>query len=131
MPTPRIQHVSIPRPPGSDDQTRAFYAGVLGLTEVPLPPALQSLDLIWYRLGDTELHLFAEEPRADTSGRHLCIEVSDLAGLRQRLNDAGYTTEDTIEIVGRPRFFSRDPFGNSIEFTTILGDYLQGLEVKG
>jgi catechol 2,3-dioxygenase-like lactoylglutathione lyase family enzyme len=129
MPTPRIQHVSIPRPVGSDDQTRAFYTGVLGLSEVPVPPALQSLDLIWYRLGDTELHVFAEEPRPDSSGRHLCMEVSDLNGLRQRLTEAGYTTEDTIEIAGRPRFFCRDPFGNSIEFTTILEDYLAG--VKG
>jgi catechol 2,3-dioxygenase-like lactoylglutathione lyase family enzyme len=125
MVTPRIQHVSIPRPPGSEAQTRAFYGELLNLREVPLPPALQQLDLIWYRLGDTELHVFAEEPRADTSGRHLCIEVSNLAELRQKLDAAGYTTEDTIEIAGRPRFFCRDPFGNMLEFTTILEDYLK------
>ncbi len=124
MATPRIQHVSIPRPLGSHDQARAFYTHILGLTEVPPPQALKALDLVWYRLGDQELHLIAEEPRPDTSGRHFCIEVDDLMSIRQCLIDAGYVPEDTIDIPGRPRFFCRDPFGNSIEFTTILGDYL-------
>jgi hypothetical protein len=32
-------------------------------------------------------------------------------------------TSDQTAIPNRPRFFCRDPFGNLIEFTTILGDY--------
>ncbi len=123
MSRPRIQHVSIPRPPGSDDETRAFYGDLLGLEEVPVPRSLQQMDLIWYRLGDTELHLFAEEPLADRSGRHLCIEVDDVEDLRARLGSAGYAVHDTTPIPGRPRFFCRDPFGNQIEFTTIISDY--------
>jgi catechol 2,3-dioxygenase-like lactoylglutathione lyase family enzyme len=126
MSRPRIQHVSIPRPPQSDQQTRAFYGDLLGLEEVPPPASIRHLDLIWYRLGETELHLFAEEPRPDTSGRHLCIEVDDLEGMRARLTAAGHTPADTLPIPGRPRFFCRDPFGNSIEFVTIESDYLAG-----
>ncbi len=120
----RIQHVSIPRPPGSDAQTRAFYGELLGLEEVPVPESLRHLDLIWYRLGETELHLISEEPVGDRSARHFCIEVDDLAELRQRLADAGYQPRDTTPIPGRPRFFCPDPFGNQIEFTAIVGDYL-------
>ncbi len=123
MSRPRIQHVSIPRPPGSDDETRAFYGDLLGLEEAPVPRSLKELDLIWYRLGDTELHLFAEEPLDDRSGRHLCIEVDDVRALRERLISAGYDVRDTTPIPGRPRFFCHDPFGNQIEFTTIVADY--------
>lgn len=124
MSKPRIQHVSITRPPGSEQQTRAFYGELLGLEEVPPPVALKHMDLIWYRLGDTELHLIAEPPVTDTSGRHLCIEFDDIDALRARLQAAGYSPSDSTAIPGRPRFFCRDPFGNSIEFTTILSNYL-------
>ena len=119
----RIQHVSIPRPPGSHDQARAFYGAVLGLEEVPVPAAIVHLDLVWYRLGTTELHLFTEPAHEDRSGRHFCIEVENLSEIRQRLREAGYEPRDTIAIPNRPRFFCRDPFGNDIEFTTITGDY--------
>ena len=125
MKRPRIQHVSVPRPPGSHAQTRAFYGELLGLEEVAVPDSLQDMDLIWYRLGDTELHLFTEEPLEDRSGRHFCIEVDDLGAIRERLASAGHEPRDTTPIRNRPRFFCKDPFGNTIEFTTILGDYQQ------
>ncbi len=121
---PRIQHVSIPRPPGSDEKTRAFYGDLLGLEEVPVPKSIQYLDLIWYKLGDLELHLFAEEPLDDSSSRHFCIEVENQAEVRAKLVEAGYNPSDTDPIPGRPRFFCRDPFNNRIEFATIEGDYL-------
>lgn len=124
MRRPRVQHVSIPRPPGSDAQARAFYGDLVGLEEAEVPESIRHLDLVWFRLGDTELHLFAEEPIADRSGRHFCIDVDDLAGLRERLHTAGYEPRDTIPIPGRPRFFCRDPFGNDVEFTTIETDSL-------
>ena len=75
MKRPRIQHVSIPRPPGSHDATRAFYGDLLGLEEKVVPGTIQQLDLIWYNIGENmELHLFTEEPVADTSGRqYRCI----------------------------------------------------------
>jgi len=62
MKRPRVQHVSLPRPPRSDEATRAFYGTLLGFEEIPAPASLADLDVIWYRLGDAELHLFAEEP---------------------------------------------------------------------
>jgi hypothetical protein len=37
--------------------------------------------------------------------------------------DAGIETTDRTPIPNRPRFFCRDPFGNLIELTTIMGDY--------
>lgn len=124
MKRPRIQHVSIPRPPGSHAQTRAFYGELLGLEEKPVPETIEHLDLIWFNIGeDMELHVFTEEPREDSSGRHFCMDVDDVEGLRARLTGAGYAPWNPEEIRNRPRFFCKDPFGNTIEFTTILGDY--------
>ena len=124
MKRPRIQHVSIPRPPGSHVATRAFYGDLLGLEEKVVPQTIQDLDLIWFNVGDDmELHVFTEEPLEDRSGRHFCLEVDDVEAMRQRLIDAGFEPWTPTGIVNRPRFFCRDPFGNTIEFTTILGSY--------
>ena len=124
MKRPRIQHVSVPRPPGSHAATRAFYGDLLGLEEKVVPQTIQNLDLIWFNVGDDmELHVFTEEPLEDRSGRHFCLEVDDVEAMRQRLIDAGFEPWTPTGIVNRPRFFCRDPFGNTIEFTTILGNY--------
>ena len=121
----RLQHVSIPRPPGSEAAARAFYGELLGLKEIPAPNSIQDMEVIWFKIGqDAELHVFREEPRDDPSIRHFCLVVEDLASARGQLSAAGYAPYDVEAIPGRPRFFCRDPFGNIIEFTTIIGDYL-------
>jgi catechol 2,3-dioxygenase-like lactoylglutathione lyase family enzyme len=116
---PRIQHVSIPIHPGGTEAARDFYGDLLQLTEIAVPRSVSSLDLLWYRLGDTELHLFAEEIQADRSARHFCIEVADLEALRVRLEAAGVPMVGATPLPGRPRHFCRDPFGNLIELTAI------------
>ncbi len=122
----RLQHVSIPRPRGSEAETRAFYGGLLGLEEIPVPTSIQASDLIWFKLGENlELHLFAEDPIDDPSTRHICVVVDDVNSLRKKLDTAGHDTWDVTAIPGRPRFFGRDPFRNIIEFTSIEADYLQ------
>ncbi len=120
----QLQHVSIPRPPGSGAETRAFYGDLLGLEEKQIPSSIKPLDLVWFSLeGDVELHVFAEEPTDDPSGRHFCLSVENLEEVREKLINAGYEPWDPTSIPGRPRFFCRDPFDNIIEFTTIEADY--------
>jgi catechol 2,3-dioxygenase-like lactoylglutathione lyase family enzyme len=116
----RLQHVSIPIPAGGEAAARAFYGDLLGLEERSVPPHLAPDGFIWYRTGapDLELHLFiGSDPPEDA--RHLCFELSGLEELRARLEAAGHATRDPTPIVGRPRFFCRDPFGNLIEFARI------------
>jgi catechol 2,3-dioxygenase-like lactoylglutathione lyase family enzyme len=115
----RIQHVSIPQPPGRVGEARAFYGDLLGLEEIPVPAALIGLDSLWYRLGDTELHLFEEPVAPDRSARHFCIAVDDVESLRRRLEGAGVPVVGATPLPGRPRYFCRDPFGNLVELTTI------------
>ena len=122
-----IQHVSIPRPPGAESRERArgFFGELLGMKEIPVPRSIQHLDLIWFQVGNRELHCFAEEPIDDPSGRHFCLAVDDVEAVRARLTAAGYAPWGPEIIPGRPRFFCRDPFNNTIEFTTIEGNYLE------
>jgi hypothetical protein len=82
--------------------------------------------LVWFSAGsnDLEMHFFPGVPDPKHQ-RHLCLEAEDLDAARRDLAEAGYEPYDDISIPNRPRFFCRDPFGNLIEFTTILGDYQQ------
>lgn len=121
----RVQHVSLPRPRGAanDEKTRDFYERILGLTEVPAPAALAASNLIWYRLGDNELHLFPSDRPPAHAEQHLCIQVDDVEALRAHLAEAGVEIIEDIPVPNRPRLFCRDPFDNLIEFTAILGPY--------
>ncbi len=119
----RLQHVSVPRPRGSADQARRFYGGILGLEEIAVPATLAHLDLVWYRLGDDELHLFEDERGVGHAAQHFCLQVDAVDALRRRLAAAGVAIGEEPEILNRPRFTVRDPFGNLIEVTTIRGAY--------
>ncbi len=123
---PRLQHVSIPRPPGEESAklADAFYSGIVGLESKPVPSTIKHLDLVWFVIADdSELHVFAEETQNDKTGRHFCLAIDNLADLRQKLVDANYETWEPEAIRGRPRFFCRDPFKNIVEFTHIEADY--------
>ena len=100
MSVTRIHHVQVSVPRGSEDAVRAFYCGILGLTEDDRPA----------------LH-FGTEDVADraASKRHVAFEVDDLDAVRARLRNAGVHTEDGIPIPGLRRFECRDPFGNRLE----------------
>lgn len=121
----KIQHVSIPMPPGGMGQARAFFGDTLGLEEKPVPAVLNPEEIVWFRLGDgdQELHVFTETGDVRSQGQHLCIQVDNATTWRESLTSRGVTIEETDAIVNRPRFFIRDPFGNRIEITQIEGEY--------
>lgn len=122
----RLQHVSVPRPPGSDAHRRtvAFYQDLLGLKEIPKPSTFTDIEVTWFQIADCELHVYAadqDEP-PPYSGAHFCLVVEDLQAARDRLQTAGYGCSVPTEIPGRPRFNTRDPWGNQIEITVIESD---------
>lgn len=116
----RLQHVSISIPAGAEARraAQAFYGGLLRLEERDVLPQLDPAQLIWFRAGgDLELHVMQMGAPPEQSA-HFCLAVDgDLDGLRARLEQAGVETSDTTPIVGRPRFFCHDPFGNLVELT--------------
>jgi catechol 2,3-dioxygenase-like lactoylglutathione lyase family enzyme len=116
----RLQHVSIAIPLDGAERARAFYAGLLGLEERDVLPKLDPARFIWFRVGgDRELHLMLlDQPQPDRP--HFCLVTEgDLDELRTRLESAGVETHDVTELVGRPRFTCRDPFGNLVELARI------------
>lgn len=122
----RLQHTSVPMPPGGDDRARAFYGGMLGMREIPKPAGLAAMTVVWFAANDDgdEVHVFQEpNMQSNSAAQHLCLEVDDLAAFQSRLHAAGYETRRPETIHNRPRLFVRDPFGNLIELVEILGQY--------
>lgn len=116
-----LHHVQITIPKGSEDQGRAFYCGVLGLTEIEKPESLKGRGGFWLQLGDRQLHVGTEDgvERSATKA-HVAYQVSDLAYWRAHLSENGITIEEQIAIPGHDRFEFRDPFGNRVELTQVV-----------
>jgi catechol 2,3-dioxygenase-like lactoylglutathione lyase family enzyme len=122
----RLQHTSVPMPPGGDDDARAFYSGVLGMREIPKPEGLAAMTVIWFAANDDgdEVHVFKDEKLGPNSAaQHLCLEVDDIDAYKTRLRERGYEVRVPETIQNRPRLFVRDPFHNLIELVEIRGQY--------
>jgi catechol 2,3-dioxygenase-like lactoylglutathione lyase family enzyme len=112
----RLHHMQIAMPRDAEPQARAFYADVLGMTEVPKPEVMARRGGAWFRAGGVELHLGAEDEfRPDRKG-HPGILVDDLDAAAARLTDAGLPIRWDDDFPGFRRFYAADPFGNRLEF---------------
>ena len=97
------------------DRAKAFYGGVLGMTEVPRPETF-NFPGAWYRNGPTDLHLISRPQIDGESRRHVAFYVSDLQAAAQVLQAHGYPVLwETMKIAGLDRFFTHDPDHNRIE----------------
>jgi len=112
----QLHHVNVTVPPELEAATKDFYGAVLGLKQVPKPPAARQSGA-WYQIGDTQLHLSVEdEPLSSLSSRHICFAVSDLATAEKNFRDAGVEIiPDARPVPGTERFYVRDPGGNQLE----------------
>lgn len=115
-----LDHVQVAAPPGCEDAARTFYAGLLGLEEIPKPPLLRSRGGCWFRAGGQELHVGVVEPFAPATKAHpgLVLGSADaLSELAERLAKAGIAVEwaDPAELSDRARFHVHDPWGNRLE----------------
>ncbi|HET7461533.1 MAG TPA: VOC family protein [Longimicrobium sp.] len=102
-------------PAGGEDRARAFYAGVLGMTEVPKPPVLAARGGAWFAGGAVQVHLGVEEDFRPARKAHPALAVENLAGVRAACDAAGFHTTPGEPLDGRPRAYVHDPFGNRIE----------------
>lgn len=106
-----LHHVLLAAPPGSEPELRAFYAGVLGLREVPKPPELAKRGGVWFRGPGVEIHLGVEEGFTPPRKAHAAFLVDDLDALVARL--PGAVPDDLLP--GFRRVYVKDPVGNRIE----------------
>jgi catechol 2,3-dioxygenase-like lactoylglutathione lyase family enzyme len=112
----RLHHVQLAIPPGGEERCRAFWSGVLGLTELDKPPTLAARGGCWFAGGGLEVHLGVEADFVPARKAHPGILVADLQGLAARLESAGSTVTWDDEFPGHDRFYAADPFGNRLEF---------------
>jgi catechol 2,3-dioxygenase-like lactoylglutathione lyase family enzyme len=110
-----IHHVQLAMPRGEEDRGRDFYAGLLGLTEIPKPASLAERGGLWFRIGALELHLGVEDDFRPAKKAHPGLLVDHLSSLVARLEAAGYSTRPDYLLEGYDRAYVNDPFGNRIE----------------
>jgi catechol 2,3-dioxygenase-like lactoylglutathione lyase family enzyme len=111
-----IHHVQLACPAGSEDVLRGFYSGVLGLDEVPKPPALAARGGCWFRGHGIEVHLGVEKQFRPARKAHPGLLVTGLDSWAARLTQAGYPVRFDADFPGMRRFYSEDPHGNRLEF---------------
>jgi hypothetical protein len=111
-----VDHVQLAAPPGSEDLLRAYYVGVLGMTELPKPPALAARGGCWFEAGSVRLHLGIEQDFRPAMKAHPGLRVTDIEAYAARLaaGAAPVTWDDNLP--GHRRFYSEDPVGNRLEF---------------
>lgn len=119
----RLNHLMVTIPKGKEAEGRAFYCGVLGLTEIEKPASLQGRSGFWLQLGDQQVHIGTEDgvDRSRTKA-HIAYQVDDLAAWQQHLEAHSFVIGDSVPIPGYVRFEFRDPFGNRIELIQPMSD---------
>ena len=112
-----LHHVQLAMPAGREDDSRAFYSGLLGLVEVEKPEELRGRGGCWFRSEDhtVELHLGVEQDFRPARKAHPALLVGDLDALRDTLTAAGVEVVDDVQLRGHRRFHAFDPFGNRLE----------------
>jgi catechol 2,3-dioxygenase-like lactoylglutathione lyase family enzyme len=110
-----LHHVQLAMPPGQEDKARAFYAGILGLRELPKPEHLARRGGVWFASGSAEVHLGVEQAFRPAKKAHPAFLVDDLASIIARCVEAGCAVLPDEPLTGFNRIYIADPFGNRIE----------------
>ena len=110
-----IDHVQLAMPPGGEDHARVFYHSLLGIPEVPKPPAQAARGGCWFEDGELKVHLGIQEDFVPATKAHPAFLVEDVIGLMTKCTEAGYETVRGEALDGYLRGYVYDPFGNRIE----------------
>ncbi|MEV0123436.1 VOC family protein [Streptomyces sp. NPDC050703] len=111
-----IDHVQLAAPPGSEPALRAYYVGVLGMTEEPKPPALAARGGCWFAAGGVRLHLGIETDFRPARKAHPGLRVAGIETFAERLASHGADVTWDHDLPGHRRCYAHDPVGNRLEF---------------
>ena len=111
-----IDHVQVAIPRGGEEAARAFYEGLLGLTEQPKPSALAKRGGAWFESSRVKVHCGVEDPFNPAGKAHIAFRVDDVSSLAAGARAAGYKVIDDDLLEGCQRIYIYDPFGNRLEF---------------
>ena len=110
-----LHHVLVACPRGSEDSLRAFYGGVLGITELTKPPVLAARGGVWFRSGTAEIHCGVEEDFRPARRAHPGLLCADLDAVAAACAAAGHEVTWDDNFPGFRRFHVADPVGNRLE----------------
>jgi catechol 2,3-dioxygenase-like lactoylglutathione lyase family enzyme len=110
-----VDHVQLAMPSGGEDAAREFYGRLLGIPEVPKPPALAKRGGVWFESGAVKIHLGVEPDFRAARKAHPGLLVRDLRELVRRLRDGGIEVIEDEPLSGYDRVYVSDPFGNRLE----------------
>ncbi len=111
-----LNHVSIPA--RDLEESARFYESLFGLERLPTPTF--SIDVVWMRLGDLQLHLFQEGENSPTRFHHFGVEVDDFEAFYTRVGELGIRDPAWVSSIyvlpsGEVQLYLRDPTGNLVE----------------
>jgi catechol 2,3-dioxygenase-like lactoylglutathione lyase family enzyme len=118
-----VHHVQVSCPAGTEDASRAFWAGALGLTEVDKPADLQARGGCWFRAYDdrgnvtAEIHVGVEPDFSPARKAHPALIVDDLDATAAALEAGGFPVDlrERLTFPGHQRLHTADPHGNRVE----------------
>jgi catechol 2,3-dioxygenase-like lactoylglutathione lyase family enzyme len=110
-----IDHVQVAMPVGAEDAARAFYSGVLGLTEVPKPAQLAVRGGAWFACGAAQLHLGADSAFQPAHKAHPALTVAGFDDFVAGVRGSGVAVRLEETVAGLQRATLNDPFGNKVE----------------
>ena len=116
-----IDHVQLAMPAGEEAVARTFYAGILGLKEIPKPENLVQRGGVWFASGDLRIHLGIEADFRPARKAHPALLVERLDALTQHLHRSGIAVVSDETLEGYDRIYVADPFGNRIELLERIG----------
>ena len=102
-------------PAGQEDKAREFYAGLLGMQEIPKPAALSKRGGCWFRSGIVQVHIGTEDAFHPARKAHPALKCTNYDVLVATLRAAGAVVTESDDIPGVRRSHTHDPFGNRIE----------------
>lgn len=116
-----FDHINLAMPAGGEAQARAFYTGVLGMTEIPKPPQLAKHGGAWFQTGNVIVHLSAEADFRPARKAHPAFLVDDLDGFLAKCHEAGVEIDTSQPpLAGYRRMHVFDSFGNRVELMESL-----------
>jgi hypothetical protein len=102
-------------PAGGENLARNFYAGILGIPEMPKPAHLAKRGGCLFERDDLKIHLGVEADFRPARKAHLALLVTELSSLREKLMASGCILKEDEPLEGYQRIYVDDPFGNRIE----------------
>ncbi len=122
-----VSHEGIPCDKDKLPDLIAFFRDVLGLTQIPRPPALDAMGSgAWMVDADrtVSFHLIVNEntlrPGSDAkitpAGRHTAWKIRDVGAFRARMTALGVPFQEIGNLTGDPQLFLLDPQGHTWEF---------------